>query len=816
MAYSPFSIPTTGTDPKVAAKGSTEDAINDAIEAVHDDLQTHKAAANPHGATTTNIPEGTNKYLTVDNFEAMVNGQTEYEGLGNDDRIPSIVSGVLRWIDGTTIGAAIWDRLGGLIASGTEKGTPVDADKIGYSDSAASSATKRMSFAQLAAYIWSKTGPSIAGATAKGTLVSGDSIAISDSANSGVSRKALLSSVAAYHWTQMGSLIAGGTNKTTLAGGDRFVISDSQASNASKRVSFDQFVASMTHTAIPGLSTALAGKADTSHSHSIANVTGLQTALDGKAATSHNHSIANVTGLQTALDAKAASSHTHTAAQVSGLSDAVLAALKATESQAAASGLDDKFVTPKGLRGAENAISQRIEQRLLFEPRRASGGFSRLPGVDMSDFARDFNGPPATLLGFDLKDQSASADGQVLRLYGDDIVSMRGLVQLVPGRKYRVTARLRRYLNSSDPLNDDVQLCVAWLDNGMASDGMATPVSVLESDALVAADGLVTWSGVIASADGDGVDAFNPNAVYARAFIRIYGGDLRPATDVQMLWIEDITNVPVTSGDLSAYEDRIEALEAGLDWAAVQLSSGADLNTYTTPGPFVVASPTNAPSGAAARLLGNVFWADASTMIQEVWEAEGSLGRSWWRARTSGTWQAWQKRVSEAELSATIQSLANSLTTTQKVEHSPAFVNTGAATGFAPTHTVQKFSGYLVGSATAGYWLHFQIGIRGTLIYSAHGGVGLRVSLPYACDLTEVDGFSINVRPNAQVPFPRHASDVGLIGGLDAVDADSVAIGFERNVPNPDVDVRFYALSEFPSGTELGLTLEGKYKVVGI
>jgi len=57
---------------------------------------------------------------------------------------------------------------------------------------------------------------------------------------------------------------------------------------------------------VPGL----AGKANTSHTHTVANVTGLQTALDGKqaagsyAAASHTHAIADVTGLQTALDGK--------------------------------------------------------------------------------------------------------------------------------------------------------------------------------------------------------------------------------------------------------------------------------------------------------------------------------------------------------------------------------------------------------------------------------------------------------------------------------------------------------------------------------
>ena len=75
--------------------------------------------------------------------------------------------------------------------------------------------------------------------------------------------------------------------------------------------------------AVTNLTTDLAGKAASSHTHTIANVTGLQTALDGKQASgsyapaTHTHTIANVTGLQSALDGKqaagsyAAASHTH-------------------------------------------------------------------------------------------------------------------------------------------------------------------------------------------------------------------------------------------------------------------------------------------------------------------------------------------------------------------------------------------------------------------------------------------------------------------------------------------------------------------------
>lgn len=43
------------------------------------------------------------------------------------------------------------------------------------------------------------------------------------------------------------------------------------------------------------LNAAINGKADSSHKHTIANVTGLQDALDGKAASSHNHASSDVT-----------------------------------------------------------------------------------------------------------------------------------------------------------------------------------------------------------------------------------------------------------------------------------------------------------------------------------------------------------------------------------------------------------------------------------------------------------------------------------------------------------------------------------------
>ena len=65
--------------------------------------------------------------------------------------------------------------------------------------------------------------------------------------------------------------------------------------------------------------TQLNGKAASSHTHSISQVSELQNTLNGKAAATHSHPISQITDLQTQLNGKAASSHSHSISQVSNL-----------------------------------------------------------------------------------------------------------------------------------------------------------------------------------------------------------------------------------------------------------------------------------------------------------------------------------------------------------------------------------------------------------------------------------------------------------------------------------------------------------------
>lgn len=78
-------------------------------------------------------------------------------------------------------------------------------------------------------------------------------------------------------------------------------------------------------------STVPASSQDASAGTDLMRKSQLDTLLGGKAATSHSHAMSDVTGLQTALDGKAAASHSHPASEISDSTLAGRTLLKATD-----------------------------------------------------------------------------------------------------------------------------------------------------------------------------------------------------------------------------------------------------------------------------------------------------------------------------------------------------------------------------------------------------------------------------------------------------------------------------------------------------
>ena len=130
----------------------------------------------------------------------------------------------------------------GLLAdtthAATSKGTPVDADEMGLSDSAATYGLKKVTFANLKTAIGSGLGAMIAALTSKTTPVDADLFAIADSAATNATKKLSFSDLKTGVGTGLGALINAFTAKTTPVDADMIGIADSAASNASKKVTW--------------------------------------------------------------------------------------------------------------------------------------------------------------------------------------------------------------------------------------------------------------------------------------------------------------------------------------------------------------------------------------------------------------------------------------------------------------------------------------------------------------------------------------------------------------------------------------------------
>lgn len=129
-----------------------------------------------------------------------------------------------------------------------------------------------------------------------------------------------------YTETEVNNLLSGKANSShthTIANvsGLQSALDGKAASSHGTHVSYSTTAPVMDGTASVGTASTVARSdhkhpTDTSRAAQ-ADLDALETVVAGKAASSHTHTIANITNLQTTLDAKAASSHTHSAATTS-------------------------------------------------------------------------------------------------------------------------------------------------------------------------------------------------------------------------------------------------------------------------------------------------------------------------------------------------------------------------------------------------------------------------------------------------------------------------------------------------------------------
>lgn len=212
----------------------------------------------------------------ADGADGAGSGNVNPTGTINSGRLASFADGTGEVIQDSGYAAA--DLLmAAQIHAASGKATPVDADEMGISDSAASWAGKKVTLTNLAAYLAAKVGSWIVGFTAKTTPVGGDSIVVSDSAASDAPKRVTLTNLVANYLTAIfdwASTTHAATAKTTPVDADEIAIVDSAASNVVKRVTWANVKATL-KTYFDTLY-ALAA-----HTHTFASLTSKPTTIDG-------------------------------------------------------------------------------------------------------------------------------------------------------------------------------------------------------------------------------------------------------------------------------------------------------------------------------------------------------------------------------------------------------------------------------------------------------------------------------------------------------------------------------------------------------
>ncbi|WP_155276525.1 hypothetical protein [Sphingobium yanoikuyae] len=218
-----------------------------------------------------------------------------------------------------------------------------------------------------------------------------------------------------------------------------------------------------------------------------------------------------------------------------------------TRAQGAEAGLQSDIDTEQAERTADVvALDARIDPIEALVPRYNDRAGDARPLFSTALTGDPLNRPIITAGS----DEIVAGIGSVLRITGADTDDTSGFIDIVPrlakpiydGFVYRLTYRLRRAEDPTDPANNAVEL--RW-QNLNANKASVSNARIGEAITPSVADGLVTYVFQIGKAGvHDNIDyTIPPSAVYGLPFIRVYGNGQQ--TDIVSIDVENITDTVV-------------------------------------------------------------------------------------------------------------------------------------------------------------------------------------------------------------------------------------------------------------------------------
>ncbi len=459
------------------------------------------------------------------------------------------------------------------------------------------------------------------------------------------------------------------------------------------------------------------------------------------------------------------------------------------------------------------ALKHEVLQVISFEAGRSSTYEASMPGLALLHYAKSYEGPVSVLDELPTDDTEATSLGVAARLDGAGQIVRSQPMSLEGGRKWKIRAKMRRTAHSAYPNADQLRVVIYWLNGAQTSAGITvtqTPVNAGNTHISVD-DGWVTVEAVLAGEGLAGVDHHNPQAVFARVGVEQNGGTDLPRAQVLHLSQTDVTDSEIVSDVAADMELRVSMLEAASPFTGLALTSGG-LDDLFAAGQYYITDPVDGPAGAASFLGVSNTRINGQATHQEVWEATGNAGRRWWRAGVAGAWTAWQEVSSRAYVDQRVSELANSMQLGESGVLPPGVeIIAPGATGYVFTPVGSGVQGRYTWSRDR--HVHVYGTLRFQVDYTA-GEVPIYIAgLPVAAQLGGGDFEALaTVKPAGNWVYPAiHKSTLGVIRG-DRPDA--IALAYEAEDTGLVSEVRNYALSSLPTGTELALSFSVSYLAV--
>lgn len=482
-----FSLPTSGTDPKVTTKAELEGAVQEAVDALYDGALIR---AQILAASIKTTPVGDDVITALDSADGS-----------------APVRFALRKLPVSDPTQASFDALAGVATSGSSD------------DLTEGSAKKLMTVAERAKLAGVEAGAEVnnlraeaLGATIKAAPIGNDVLVGLDSENSSGLIRFALEKLPVSNPAQAALDGKVGTGDARLSDAREWTgatVSNEDVDAGISTARRAWTVAAVWRAAAAWWAASAAkSKLDGIDAGATANATDAE--LRSRSSHSGTQAIGTVSGLQDALDGKA------TVAQ----------GVKA-----------DSAVQPADLDPL--ATLDQVDTLI------SSVETSWRPGQVPTRYAypavvADLSGAPASLTDVPIAlVLRVTGRGDVVRLSAPDaILSERSLIAMAPETVTEVVAIVRRIVNTSDPNGDTVRIAVRWLDATFAALGS----DVIDDVVLTVEMGAWRGSATISREVDLGADLIAPaSAVYARLYVQPFGSGGQ--TDVETLGHQDCTRL---------------------------------------------------------------------------------------------------------------------------------------------------------------------------------------------------------------------------------------------------------------------------------